>query len=243
MLMRSTALGTACATAALALAAGCSQPPPDPDADTNGVGRQAPAAIAAKARQAALGASSVHLSGSVVSSGARYRLDMRLKADGGTGKVVSGQRTFELLRVGSKLYVKGDAAFYAEASSASASAASVSTTLEGKYVRVHSTDPSYKELSVFTDKAALLGSVTDLGGPADKGDYRKVGGLRTVAVTTEGGSTLRVSLEGTPYPVRVERPGGAGTLDLTDYGKAFTVKAPPAEEVLDYGAGARSGEG
>jgi hypothetical protein len=239
MLMRRTALGAVCA--ALALATGCTGTPSDPDAGTNGIGRQAPEAIAAKARAAALAAPSVHLSGTVVSAGSTYRLDMRLKSGGGTGKVVSGARTFELLRVGSKLYVKGDAAFYSEASAASSSAVSASTKLEGRYVRVHSADPSYKQLSVFTDKAALLGSVTDLGGPARKGDYREVDGVRTVAVTTDGGSTLRVSLQGTPYPVQVVRPGGAGTLDLTDYGKDFPVAAPPAAQVLDFGTAAPAG--
>ncbi|WP_377269536.1 hypothetical protein [Peterkaempfera sp. SMS 1(5)a] len=241
---RTAALGTVCA--AVALAAGCSGPPPDPDAGTNGIGRQAPDTIAAKARAAALGASSVHLSGTVVSAGATYRLDMRLKSGGGTGKVVSGARTFELLRVGSQLYVKGDAAFYSEASSGSSSAvsASASAKLEGKYVRVHSTDPSYRQLSVFTDKAAMLGSVTDLGGPARKADYRKVDGLRTVAVTTDGGSTVRVSLQGTPLPVEVDRPGNAGTLTLSEYGRDFTVTAPSAGQVLDFGTGsAATGKG
>ncbi|WP_055588672.1 hypothetical protein [Peterkaempfera griseoplana] len=243
---RTAALGTVCAV--VALAAGCSGPPPDPDAGTNGIGRQAPDVIAAKARAAALGASSVHLSGTVVSAGATYRLDMRLKSGGGTGEVVSGARTFELLRVGSQLYVKGDAAFYSEASSGTSSAGSDSTAasakLQGKYVRVHSTDPSYRQLSVFTDKAALLGSVTDLGGPARKADYRRIDGLRTVAVTTDGGSTVRVSLQGTPFPVEVDRPGNAGTLTLSEYGRDFTVTPPPAGQVLDFGTGsATAGKG
>ncbi|MFJ6212846.1 hypothetical protein ACIQGZ_05865 [Streptomyces sp. NPDC092296] len=242
MLMRRSALGTVCVTAALALTAGCGAS--DPDEGTNGVGRQTPDAIAAKARAAALAAPSVRLSGSVVSAGATYRLDMRLKESGGTGKVVSGNRTFELLRVGSKLYVKGDAAFYAAGgasasatatASVTASAGSAASTLEGRYVRVHSSDPSYKELSVFTEKDALLGSVTDLGGPVHKGNYTRVDGVRTVSVATDAGSTLRVSLVGTPYPVRVERAGGAGTLDLTEFGRDFKIATPPAADILDYG--------
>ncbi|MCD0485660.1 hypothetical protein LO771_25535 [Streptacidiphilus sp. ASG 303] len=238
---RRTALGAACATAALALAAvaGCSSPPPpDPDAGTNGIGRQAPEAIASRARAAALAAPSVHLSGTVVSGGATYRLDVRLSAAGGTGSVVSGNRSFELLRVGSRLYVKGDADFYAQAAGGKPP-----SRLEGRYVRVHATDPAYRQLAVFTDKAALLNSITALGGPARKGDYREVGGVRTVAVGTDGGSTLRVSLEGTPYPVRVERARGAGVLALTDYGKDLTVKAPAPGQVLDYGTAGAAGGG
>ena len=245
MLIRHTALGTirvTLLTLTLVLVAGCGTAAPDPDQGTNGIGRQSPGTIVAEARAAALAASSVRLSGSVVSGGAAYRLDMLLSADGGTGKVSNAGRTFELLRVGSKLYVKGDAAFYADAgaSAAGAAKAAVSTaasTLEGRYVRVHSSDPAYQELSVFTDKAALLGSVVDLGGKVHKGDRTEVAGRRTVAVTADGGNTLQVSLEGTPYPVRVERAGHAGTLNLTDFGKHVTITAPDADQVLDYGTG------
>jgi hypothetical protein len=241
---------TACAAAALALVAGCgakAAPPPDPDAGTNGIGKQPPAAIMTHARAAALAADSVHLSGTVVSGGTTYRLDMRLRKDAGSGSVTSGTGTFELLRVAGRLYVKGDAAFYtlgASAASASPGAAGAGTAnkLDGKYVRVHATDPSYRQLSVFTDKAALLGSVTDLGSPAGKGAYSSVDGLRTVAVTT-GSGTLRVSLEGTPYPVRVERARGAGTLNLTEFGKSFKVSPPPAGQVLDYGSVPLTGQG
>ena len=58
----------------------------DPDAGTNGVGKLSAEDIQTKTRAAADAADAVRLSGNVVSKGGTYKLDMRLKADGGTGR-------------------------------------------------------------------------------------------------------------------------------------------------------------
>ena len=54
----------------------------------------------------------------------------------------------------------------------------------------------------------------------------QVGGVRTIRVTAgEGaGGTLDVSLEGTPYPLRFARAGGAGALTLADWDKDFALR-------------------
>lgn len=70
---------------------GCSE---DPDEGTNGVGKLPAAEIQRKTRTAADSADAVRLSGSVVTSGRTYRLDMQLKADGGTGSVTAQGATF-----------------------------------------------------------------------------------------------------------------------------------------------------
>lgn len=86
----------------------------DPNAGTNGVGKLSAEKIQAKTTQAARSADAVHLSGSVVSNGRTYKLDMRLKADGGTGSVTTQDTTFRLLRVGEHLFLKADADFWAD---------------------------------------------------------------------------------------------------------------------------------
>lgn len=72
----------------------------------------------------------------------------------------------------------------------------------------------------------------------EKGDRGSAGGVRTVELTGDkgAGGTLDVSLEGTPYPLRLERAGGAGTLQLTDWGKDFTLSEPGKGDTVDYGA-------
>ncbi|MBH1935668.1 hypothetical protein I5Q34_15555 [Streptomyces sp. AV19] len=239
----------------------------DPDAGTNGVGKLRPAVIQDRARAAAKAAGAVHLSGAVVSQGRTYRIDVRLKKDGGTGRVASGEVSFELLRVGEELFVKGDAAFWgrggagsgvgakpgasgvpgaAGSSSGSSSGPSAGRTtgsaaakLNGKYVKVPAGDPAYRQLRGFTDKDVLLDGLLGLPGKLSRGEHGTVGGVRSIRLNAGdakgAGGVLDVSLVGTPYPLRVQRAGGAGQLNLGDWGKDFALRAPVKGETVDYG--------
>ncbi|MFI1969232.1 hypothetical protein BLA24_25320 [Streptomyces cinnamoneus] len=214
----------------------------DPDAGTNGVGKLEPAAIQDKARTAARGAQAVHLSGNIVSEGRTYRIDMRLKNNGGAGRVSSsGAAAFELLRVGDDLYLKAPAGFWSRGSSPSPTAkadpAAAAGKLDDKYVKVPADDPSYQQLKGFTDKNVLLDGLIGLRGKLARGAHGTVGGVRTIHVTGSGGAggTLDVSLTGTPYPVRVQRAGGAGQLELGDWGKDFALAVPDKGQTVDYG--------
>lgn len=215
-------LGALCAGLALAGCAG------DPDQGTNGVAKLPPETIARQARAAADKADTVRLSGTVASKGKSYTLDMRLRGNGGVGQVTSKGSTFELLRVGNDLYLKAGEDFYG---------AKAGATLKDKYVKVPTGDPAYKQFSGFTDKAVLLDGLFAMSGKLATGDHRSVNGTRTIALTADGGNggTLDVSLEGRPYPLRIQRAGGAGTLTLADWGKDFTLRAPDKDHVVDYG--------
>ncbi|MET9876647.1 hypothetical protein ABZZ36_18760 [Actinacidiphila glaucinigra] len=209
----------------LAGATGCAG---DPDAGTNGVGKLPAETIEKRARTAADAADTVRLTGTVVSKGLTYTLDMRLRGNGGLGEVTSKGSTFELLRVGDDLYLKAGAGFYGD---------QVGAKLKNKYVKVPAADPAYDQFSGFTDKEVLLEGLFVLRGALTVGDHRTVGGVRTIAVSADGGDggTIDVSLEGKPYPLRYERAGGAGTLTMDDWGKDFTLRAPDEDDVVDYG--------
>jgi hypothetical protein len=202
----------------------------DPDEGTNGVGKLSADQIEDKAKAAAGAADSVHLSGTLVSGGKSFSLDMRLKKDGGSGEVKSKDDTFQLLRVGEQLYLKASAAFWGQSESAG--------KLGDKYVKVPEGDPSYKQFRGFTDMTVLLDSLLGLDGKLAKGDYTKVGPTRAVLLTSDAGKggKLSVSLEGTPYPLRMERAGGAGRVELAEWGKPFPLEAPPQDQTLDYGS-------
>ncbi|MYW20198.1 hypothetical protein GT045_30320 [Streptomyces sp. SID486] len=232
---RRTALVTA--TCALAVAgatvlSGCGGD--DPDAGTNGVGRLPADRIEAKTRAAADAASAVRLSGTVVTSGRTYRLDMQLKTDGGSGSVTSQGATFKLLRVGQELYLKADADFWNHADGSDGATGK----LDGKYVKVPQGDPAYKKFSGFTDKDVLLDGLLTLHGTlATDGRHTDQSGTPTIRITGDAGSggTLDVSLRGTPYPLRLVRGGGAGTLGFADWNKDFTVRKPSGSDTVDYG--------
>ncbi|MEH6377535.1 hypothetical protein V7793_24850 [Streptomyces sp. KLMMK] len=237
-------VGALCAGLSVALTGCGGGGTTDPDAGTNGVGRLDPAKIQDKARSAAREASSVHLSGSVVSQGRTYKLDMRLKRDGGTGRVASDASTFELLRVGDELFLKAPAAFWSRgdkddkgAKDGKGDGAAAAGKLEKKYVKVPTGDPAYQQFKGFTDKDVLLDGLIGLHGKLDRGEHGTVAGVPTIRVNGAGGSggTLDVSLMDTPYPLRVRRAGGAGQLELSDWGKDFALTPPPKQDTVDYG--------
>ncbi|MER6024549.1 hypothetical protein [Streptomyces sp. NPDC001851] len=224
----------ALAVTGTAVLAGCGGG--DPDAGTNGVGKLPADRIQAKTRAAAQGAPAVRLAGTVVTSGRTYQLDMRLKADGGTGSVTSKGATFKLLRVGKQLYLKADADFWNQAGGKGGGDGTAGT-LNGKYVKVPQGDPAYRKFSGFTDKDLLLEGLLTLHGTLATDGHHDDAGTRTIRITGDKGSggSLDVSLEGTPYPVRLVRAGGAGTLTFSDWGKDFAVAEPAKDETVDYG--------
>ncbi|WP_406454494.1 hypothetical protein OG782_24880 [Streptomyces sp. NBC_00876] len=226
-------------TAALTACAG-----EDPDKGTNGVGRLTAPEIEKKAQAAVDSADAVRLSGTLVSKGGTYKIDMRLKDKGGAGSVTSKNSTFELLRIGDELYLKADAGFWThdekgrtDAGKTGDAGGTAADKLEDKYVKVPEDDPTYKQLSGFTDKKVLLGGLLALHGEVGKGDRDKVGGVRTIRIMgSEGeGGALDVSLEGKPYPLRFARGGGGGTITLADWGKDFALEAPAEDDTVDYG--------
>ncbi|WP_098244613.1 hypothetical protein [Streptomyces formicae] len=221
---------------------GCSSE--DPDAGTNGVGKLPASKIQSKSSKAAQDASAVRLSGTVVSKDHTYTLDMRVKDEGGTGSVTSKGQTFQLLRVGEQLYLKADSEFWTHKKGQGGDGKgaqgdeAAAAKLDGKYVKVPKGDPAYQQLSGFTDKSVLLDGMLTLHGELAKGDRGKTGSTRTIKITGDegAGGTLDVSLDGKPYPLRLERGGHAGTLKLTDWGKDFRAEEPDKTELVDYGA-------
>ena len=213
---------------------GCSE---DPDEGTNGVGKLPASQIQSKTRAAAESADALRLSGNVVTSGRTYKLDMRLSSDGGTGSVTAEGATFHLLRIGEELYLKADADFWTQADGKGDDSDGTADKLDGKYVKVPSGDPAYKKFSGFTDKDLLLDGLLALHGTLGTDGHHEQAGTRTIRITgDEGdGGTLDVSLEGEPYPLRLARAGGAGTLTFSAWGKNFTLTEPKKDETVDYG--------
>lgn len=226
-LRRAAFIGALCAGLAVT-GTGCAGK--DPDEGTNGVGKLSADKIEEKAKAAATEAESVHLSGTLVSGGKTFTLDMRLKSDGGSGEVKSQDDTFQLLRVGEQLYLKASAAFWGKSDSAG--------KLGDKYVKVPEGDPSYKQFRGFTDMDVLLDGLLGLEGKLAKGSYTHVGHTRAVEVTADAGKggRLSVSLQGTPYPLLMERAGGAGRVELAEWGKTFPLDPPTQDQTVDYGS-------
>jgi hypothetical protein len=233
-----TVLATAVCAALLGGLSACGE---DPDEGTNGVGKLSAGQIHRKATAAASGARSVRLKGNLISGGHTYTLDMCLTADGGTGTVRTRSTAFSLLRVEKHLYLRASAAFWeheaAEAKNGEGSAGTAAGKLDKKYVKVPPKDPSYKRLSLFTDKKALLDGLLGLGGEVVTAGRGESAGVRTVRVAGDKGAGARidVSLEGEPYPLKLRRAGDAGTVALSAWNAALDLKEPGLDETVDYG--------
>ncbi|WP_282694284.1 hypothetical protein [Streptomyces sp. CC208A] len=215
----------------------------DPDEGTNGVGKLSAPEIEREARSAADGAKAVRLAGTLVSKNGTFKLNMRLKKNGATGSVTTKNSTFELLRVGDALFLKADAGFWThdkgDGKKPTESDTEAADKLDDKYVKVPQDDPSYKQLRGFTEMRPLLHGLIGLHGEVVKGDRDQIGGVRTVKVKggADGeGGTLDVALEGSPYPLRFTRGGGAGLVVLSEWDKDFPLTEPAREETLDYGS-------
>ncbi|MGW0392623.1 hypothetical protein ACWDYJ_17335 [Streptomyces sp. NPDC003042] len=230
-LRRAVLIGALCAGLVVTGTACGKEKEVDPDKGTNGVGKLPAETIEAQAKAAAAEADSVHLSGTLVSGGKTFTLDMRLKSDGGSGEVKSQEDTFQLLRVGEQLYLKASAAFWGQSDSAG--------KLGDKYVKVPAADPSYKQFRGFTDMDVLLDGLLGLQGKLTKGAaYTTVGATRAVQLSADAGrgGKLSVSLEGTPYPLLMERAGGAGRVELAEWGSPFPLDPPAKDQTVDYGS-------
>jgi hypothetical protein len=234
---RAVLAGAVCALLATGTAlTGCAE---DPNEGTNGVGRLPADKIQGRAQQAAGSVGTVRLHGTVVTSGRTYTLDMRLKEKGGIGSVTTKGETFRLLRIDDELYLKAGAGFWGhgDGEDDGRADAAAAAKLAEKYVKVPQGDPSYKKFIGFTDKNVLLGGLLTLHGKLATDGHHEQSGLRTIRVTGDKGSggTLDVSLEGKPYPVRLVRAGGAGTLTFSAWGTDFPLEKPAEDETLDYG--------
>ncbi|MFJ8229368.1 hypothetical protein ACIQ9E_05310 [Streptomyces sp. NPDC094448] len=221
----------------------------DPDQGTNGVGKLTAVEIETRARAAADEAKAVRLSGTLVSKGGTYKLNMRLKDGGGSGSVTTDDHAFELLRIGDDLYLKADAAFWSNRGTGGSEPAEADADAEaagklgGKYVRVPRGDAAYQQFRGFTEKDGMLDGFLGMEGELSKGDRTKIGNVRTVKVTAEEGKggVLDVSLDGQPYPVRFARAGGAGVLTLAEWDVDFPLAPPARGAVVDYGKDLRGG--
>ncbi|MFI9821776.1 hypothetical protein ACIHFC_15070 [Streptomyces sp. NPDC052013] len=219
---------------------GCSE---DPNEGTNGVGALPAEEIQSRTQKAAASVDTVRLHGTVVTSGRTYKLDMRVKSEGGIGSVTTEGETFRLLRVGDELFLKAGAEFWGQddgkgrGGDESEADVAAAEKLAEKYVKVPQGDPSYKKFSGFTDKDVLLGGLLTLHGKLATDGHHEQAGVRTIRITGDDGSggTLDVSLEGKPYPLRLVRAGEAGTLTFSAWGADFPLTKPSKDETLDYG--------
>ena len=186
-------------------------------------------------------ASSVRITGKVVSSGQAIAVDLTDAAQGcqgtiglaagatSTSSAVSG--TASIVEVDSTVYMKLDESFFKSAGLPASDFADV----DGKYIKLTSTS----DLASF----AQLCNPSTLAGAFAKEDTGFVkAGIATIngqpalgfkQPKNASNGTVYVSQSATPQILRIAGPANEGTIDFSDYNAHATITAPPASEVVD----------
>ncbi|HEX4015152.1 MAG TPA: hypothetical protein VHX15_00305 [Frankiaceae bacterium] len=204
---------------------------PTPSKLTGEAGKRA-STIVSDARAALLAASSVHVKGAFThNSTSDQRLDLQLTRVNGqpaaTGTVTTVTRsgaksqtvTLALIRLGGRLYVRGDRAYYARIGPKAAAVA-------GHWLVL----PIAQDKSVadLTDLATLAAGLASASSDRVQGVSR-IGTHRVVVVAAGAGATLYVLADGPSRPIRLQRSGAsaiAGTIDFSDYNAPLKVAGP-----------------
>jgi hypothetical protein len=190
----------------------------------NGLASSPPAEIVARARAAADSASSVYISGTLVSKGVPVSLEMELLAGkGGRGRVAQNGLGFELVQVGGIVYLDGSAAFDRHIGGSAAV-----QVLKGRWLKAPAATPGLAPIAALTDLGKLIGSALVSRGPLTNGGVTTVHGQKVIAIddVLQRG-TVYVAATGKPYPLEVVKDGGrGGTVVFDRWNEPVTLVAP-----------------
>lgn len=191
---------------------------------TNGVESKSPTEIVSAAQKAANSAKSVRVDGSVSTAGTQLTLDLQIaEGKGAKGSISEGPLSFELIRLGDSVYIKGSAAFYEHFAGSEAA-----KLLEGKWLQAPATSGEFATLGNLTDMSQLLSTVLGQHGSLAKGGTSTIDGKKVVAVKdTSKGGVLYVATTGKPYPIQISKSGSTGgKVTFSEWNAPVTITAP-----------------
>jgi hypothetical protein len=195
----------------------------------NGEESKPAAQVLADAKAAATAARSAHVSGTINSKGTPITLDLSTARDkGAKGSMSTNGLTFDLVRIGDTLYIRGSDEFYKHFAGAV-----VAQLLHGKWLKASATDGRLKSLVPLTNLGALFAGISSQHGKlvnAGKTTYK--GGDVVAIRDTSDNSKLYVAATGKPYPVALV--GGkkkqSGTITFDGWNKSVSL-SPPSDAI------------
>jgi hypothetical protein len=190
---------------------------------SNGVAAKGASAILASTEAALRSVKSVHVAGSLKSSGLAIGLDLDLVAGrGGQGRMTLNGRAVMIKAIGQVAYFNASPAFWKQYAGAAAA-----RFLHGNWLKMPTSTAGFSSVVALTNLHELFGSFLGSGHPAVlKGKTTTIGGRSAIGVVNPAsGGTLYVATTGRPYPVAFERQGG-GRLVFDRYNAHVSLQPP-----------------
>jgi hypothetical protein len=171
-------------------------------------------------------AKSVHVTGSGIGDNEKLSWDGIFTKTSAKMRVTSTrQGTFQLIRVGSRLFISADRKFWGTVAKAEPD---VVTFLAGKWVELlgnsknASTLRSFLTMGVWTDLLSGIKVARRVAG-------QRIGGKKTVGLYEPGveGAVLYVTATSSPYPVRAQSNDKTATVNYSQWNRRFHITPPP----------------
>jgi hypothetical protein len=191
--------------------------------------------VLADAKAAATSASSAHVSGSIKSGGTPITLDLTTARDkGAKGSMSTNGLTFDLVRIGDTVYIRGSDAFYKHFAGAL-----FARLLHDKWLKASATNSRLKSLAPLTSIGALFAGISSQHGKLANDGKTTYKGQQVVAIRdTSDNSKLYVAATGKPYPVALVggKQNQSGTITFDDWNKSVSLSAPSgALDISQFG--------
>jgi hypothetical protein len=212
------ALIAACGVLAAGVLTGCGG-----SSSANSVASKSPDQIVTAASDAVNHASSVHVAGSIVSSGVPLSLDLNLvSGKGGRGEMSESGLVFRIVDVGQTVYIQGTPAFWQHFGGAAAA-----RVLSGRWLKAPATG-QFASIADLTNMQALMSELLGSHGFLSKRGVTTLQGHRVVAVSDETrGGTLYIAATGQPYPIEIKKQGsGGGQIVFDRFNQQVSLTAP-----------------
>jgi hypothetical protein len=206
-------------------------------AQSNGEASKPANQVLGNATAAATAADTVHVSGSIVSGGTPIKLDLTMARDkGAKGSMSTNGLSFNLVRVGDTLYIKGSDEFYKHFAGAT-----VAQLLHGKWLKASATQGQLKSLAPLTNIGALFAGISANHGKLENKGATAFQGQRVVEIRdTSDNSKLYVASTGKPYPVAIVggKQNQSGTITFGDWNAHVSLSPPSnALDISKLGVG------
>ena len=139
----------------------------------------------------------------------------------------SVESRFDIIKIGPKLYFKGEKAFLQQYAGAAA------PLFAGRWFAVSTSVPQFASFGSLTDIKTLVDNIVSSAGTLTKGGATTIDGQPAIAIVDSAkGGTLYVATTGPVYPLELNPGKGKGGVRFTDWDQPVTLTAP--SNPLDY---------